>query len=299
MNNNDQNIKETFIIEGKKIQLTHLDKIIFPKNSIRKAEILEYYLKIAPIILPHYRDRPLTMVRFPKGIENKGFFQKNISRTHPDWIDFIELKKQGGTVNQILINHPATLAYLTNQECIEMHLALSRADKINFPDRIIFDLDPPPDNDFAKIRWAAWKLKAFIDQFHLISFIQTTGSRGVHIVIPIDRTQEFAYVHSFAKNMAYQLTDQFPDKLTIAQRKQERGLRVFIDYSRNSYGQGSIGPYSLRAKEGAPIATPLYWEELLDENLNAQSYHLTNIFQRLKKQKDPWEAIHSIQQTLP
>ncbi|MGZ3632970.1 MAG: non-homologous end-joining DNA ligase [Parachlamydiaceae bacterium] len=299
MNNKHQSIQEIFIIEGKKIQFTHLDKILFPKSGIKKVELFEYYLNIAPTILPHYRNRPLTMVRFPKGIDNKGFFQKNIFHTHPNWLEFVEVKKQSGTLKQILVNHPATLAYLTNQECIEMHLALSRADKIDFPDRVIFDLDPPPDNDFAKIRWAARQLKASIDQFHLISFIQTTGSRGVHIVIPIDRTHDFTYVHSFAKKLAYELADQFPDQLTIAQRKQKRGSRVFVDYSRNSYGQGAIGPYSLRAKEGAPIATPLYWEELDDENLNAQSYHLGNIFQRLKKEKDPWQGIHSIQQTLP
>lgn len=292
-------MQKTLILEGKKILLTHLEKIIFPRSDIKKTEVVNYYFKIAPIALLHYKDRPLTMVRFPHGIEDKGFFQKNIFPHHPEWVESIQVKKVGGTVTQILINHPATLVYLSNQDCIEMHLALARADKINFPDRIIFDLDPSPNNDFSQIRWAALQLKALLDQFHLISFIQTTGSRGVHIVIPIERTRDFTYVHSFAKNLASQLVAQFPDRLTIAQRKEARGSHVYIDYSRNSYGQGSIGPYSLRAKEGAPIATPLYWEELQNENLTAQSYHLKNIFQRLKMQKDPWQCINSIHQALP
>jgi bifunctional non-homologous end joining protein LigD len=247
--------------------------------------------------LPHLRDRPLSLQRFPDGIAKDGFYQKDVPDYFPDWIDRAQLAKENGTITHVLANRAATLVYLAGQACITLHAALSRVDDIAKPDRLIFDLDPS-DDDFEKVRFAARKLHEVLRGGEVTSYVQTTGSRGLHIVVPLDRSAGFDDVREFARKLAKRLCDANPDQLTIEQRKSKRGARVFIDYLRNAYGQTSAAPYSVRAKPGAPIATPLDWSEVGNPKLGPRTYTLRNIFRRLGRKDDPWRDIDRHAQSL-
>lgn len=277
-------------IDGHRIELSHLDKPMFPKSRISKGELVGYYRRIADVALPHYRDRPLSMQRFPDGIGGEGFFQKDVPAYFPDWIDRVELKKDNGTVRYAVANNAATLAYLANQACITPHLGLARTDKPDHPDRLIVDLDPS-DDDFAKVKVAAGLVRGLLDDLELESYVQTTGSRGLHVVVALDRTAAFDDVRGFARAIADHLAGRHGDVVTVEHRKNKRGKRVFLDYLRNAYGQTSVAPYAIRAIEGAPVATPLRWNEVDDSSLGPRSYRIDNIFRRLGQIDDPWAAL--------
>ena len=286
---------EILDIEGCKINLAHLNKVFFPESLITKGDIIKYYQKVAPQSLFYYENRPLTVTRAPDGIQGQIFTQKQIPTFYPDWIDRCELAKKDGKITHILLNKEATFVYLANQGCITFHLGLSKVDKINYPDRLIFDLDPSSDasslDSIALLKFVAIKVRELAHSLNLESFIQTTGSRGFHIYIPLDQTSSFEDVHNFAKKFATYLSKTYPEKITIEQRIADRGNKIFIDYARNSYGLNSVAPYTIRTKENAPIATPLWWEELEDKSINSQSFNIKNIFTRLKVVKNPWVAI--------
>ena len=277
-------------IDGRELTISHPEKILFPKDGITKRDLVDYYRRIAPVALPHWRDRPLTMRRFPDGIGKKGFFQKDLPDHFPDWIDRIELPKEGGTVTHVLANEAATLVYLANQGCITAHLALARAGRSDRPDRLIFDLDPS-DDDFARVQRAAGWLKDLLDGLDAPSFVQTTGSRGLHVVLALDRSAGFDEARAFARDVAEHLAGEHPDELTVEQRKAERGNRIYLDIQRNAYGQTAVAPYAVRARNGAGIATPLDWSEALDPKTGAASYTVRNIFRRLGQKADPWTDI--------
>lgn len=230
------------------------------------------------------------MQRFPDGLGEEGFFQKDMPDYFPDWIDRARLAKEDGTVTYVIANNAATLVYLANQGCITPHLNPARRDKPDHPDRLIFDLDPS-DDDFAEVQGAAHKLKALLDELDLDAFVQTTGSRGLHVVVPLDRSARFDEVRSFARILAEHLAERHPEELTVGQRKQARGSRVFLDYLRNAYGQTTVAPYAVRAIENAPVATPLTWTEALADGLSPRQYTIKNIFRRLGQRDDPWLEI--------
>jgi bifunctional non-homologous end joining protein LigD len=281
---------EILAVGGHDIELSKLEKVLFPESGITKGELVDYYRRIAEVALPHYRDRPLSMHRFPDGIGEDGFFQKDIPDYFPSWIDRVQLKKEGGTVDYVVANSAASLVYLANQGCITPHLSLARQDKPHHPDRLIFDLDPA-DDDFSKVRKAAGRFKTLLDDLALNSFVQTTGSRGLHVVVVLDRSAAFDRVRDFARTMAECLARRFPDQLTVEQRKNKRGDRVFLDYLRNAYGQTAVAPYAVRAIEGAPVATPLAWDEVRSSALDPRKYGIKNIFRRLAQREDPWAGM--------
>ena len=196
-------------VDGHDIELSKRDKLLFPKSGITKGDLVEYYLKVAEVALPHYKDRPLTMHRFPDGIGCEGFLQKDAPDYFPEWIERSTLSKENGSVEHVVANNAATLVYLANQGCITPHFGLSRVDAVDRPDRMIFDLDPS-DADFGKVRAAAKKLKTACDELKLTTFVQATGSRGLHVVVSLDRTADFATVRSFAHELAQCLADRYP-----------------------------------------------------------------------------------------
>lgn len=275
---------------GREIEISNPDKVLFPKAGITKADLADYYNRIAGIALAHYRRRPLTMHRFPNGIDGKQFFQKDAPDYFPDWIDRATLKKEGGSVSHVVANSAATLVYLADQGCITPHVGQSRVDEVDRPDRLIFDLDPA-DDDFPTVQMAARWLRELCEELDLTSFVQTTGSRGLHVVIPLDRSADFDAALDFARRLATCLAERHPDDLTVEQRKESRKGRLFLDYLRNAYGQTAVAPYAVRAREGAPIATPLDWVEVSAKDLTADAYTLGNIFRRLSQKADPWAEI--------
>jgi bifunctional non-homologous end joining protein LigD len=281
---------ETVTVDGHEIELSNLDKVLFPESGLTKADLVDYYRRIAEVALVHYRDRPLTMERFPDGIGEEGFIQKDAPDYFPDWIERAELKKAGGTVSSVIANNAATLVYLANQGCITPHLGLSRIDQVDKPDRLMFDLDPSVD-DFAKVQAAARWLRELLESLEITSFVQITGSRGLHVVVPLERSASFDEIRKCAARLADVLARQHPEDLTVEQRKAKRGERVYLDIARNAYGQTAAAPYGVRARPGAPIATPLDWDEALAHDLSPRKYTIKNIFRRLAAKDDPWAKI--------
>jgi len=271
------------------VQVSNQDKVMFPARGITKGDVIEYYRRIADTMLPYTRGRPLTMQRFPDGIDGGGFYEKEAPEYFPDWIRRVSIpvEEKGESQRQITCDTAATLVYLADQACLTPHVWLSRVDELHHPDKLIFDLDPP-DDDFEIVRFAARATREILQQLNLISFVMTTGSRGVHVVVPLDRGADFDAVRTFAHDVARLLAGRHPERITVETRKDQRGDRLFVDYLRNSYGQNSVAPYALRARPGAPVATPLGWEELDDRQLDSQTYAIDNIFRRLGQKEDPW-----------
>lgn len=278
-------------IDDIKIELSNEDKVLFNESGITKGDIIEYYKKISPVMLPHIKGRPLTLHRYPDGINEKGFYQKQISNYFPKWIDRVSVnKKEGEKITHVLCNDKKTLIYLANQACITFHAWLSNTDNLNKPNRMVFDLDPSND-DITLIIKAAKELKRTLDNFNLKSYLMTTGSRGVHVVVPIIPEFNFDEVRNYAKKIAEMVVKKNPDQYTVEHRKEKRNGRVFIDYLRNSYAQTSVVPYSIRSKKGATVATPLEWSEINSKDFDPQKYTINNIFRRLGQKEDPWKNI--------
>jgi bifunctional non-homologous end joining protein LigD len=190
----------------------------------------------------------------------------------------------------VVADDAATLVYLANQACVTLHVGLARTDRIDHPDRMVIDLDPS-DDDFAKVRRAAREARALIEKVGLVPFLQTTGSRGLHLWMPLDRSADFDQVRAFASEVAETLVARRPRAVTTEQRKAKRGDRVLLDVARNAYGQTAVAPYSVRARPEAPLATPLEWAELDDPKLGPRRYTIQNLFRRLGQKRDPWADI--------
>jgi bifunctional non-homologous end joining protein LigD len=272
------------------INVTHPDKVLFPADGIRKQDVIDYYERIAEVMLPHIEDRPLMLQRFPNGIGEKGFYQKNVASYFPDWIKRTSVKKAGGKVVHAICNDVATLVYLANLGCITPHMWLSRVSKLSHPDLLIFDLDPPGD-DFSAVRRATFALREILESLGLKSFPMTTGSRGLHVTVVLNPDTDFDHVRSFARTAAELLCSRYPEQMTVAARKGQRFDRIYIDVLRNAYAQTAVAPYAIRAKPRAPVAVPLDWDELSDARLHSQRFNMKNIFRRIEKDGDPWKSI--------
>lgn len=282
--------KRTIKIDRYSIDISNEDKIFFPKSKITKGDVIAYYIKVASRMLAYIKGRPISMQRFPEGITKEGFFQKEAGSYFPNWITTMAIAKEAGAkVNYVIVDNEATIVYLANQACLVFHPWLSKYDKLMYPDRIIFDLDPAGKATFELVRWTAFELKKVLDTLKLESFVMLTGSRGVHIWIPIKREQNYDKVKSFARTLARVLVKKYPDKLTLEMQKKKRGNKIFIDFLRNAFGQTGVAPYSLRAKEGAPIAMPITWKELANKKIGPQKFTISNGERQIKK--NPWKKL--------
>jgi bifunctional non-homologous end joining protein LigD len=274
-------------VDGKEIEISRPEKVLFPEDGIAKGDLIEYYARIAPHMLPHLRDRPLTLERYPNGIHTKRFFQKEVSSYFPKWLRTVTVKKVGGTVTHVVCNDTATLVYIANQACVTPHIFLSRIDKLDIPDQMVFDLDPQGD-DFELVRSTALSFKQLLDELELPAFLKTTGSRGLHVVVPLQRREGYDAVRAFARDLAARIVSQAPGERTMESLKANRGDRVFIDTNRNGYAQLVAPAYAVRARKGAPVSAPLQWNELEKKSLRSNSFTIRNIFDRVEKVEDPW-----------
>lgn len=281
--------KRVVRVGTRNLAISSEDKIMFPKARITKGQLIEYYQKIAPQMIPYMRDRPLTLQRFPDGITGEGFYQKEASSYFPSWIHRVTIKNMTeGATHYVFCNDVETLVYLTNQSTITYHLWLSTIAKRRHPDRMIFDLDPSQGVSFAMVRWVAKKTKELLDLLDLPAYAMLTGSRGVHIVVPLKPIGTYERVHQFAYDVGLLLSQQYPKKITITMRKADRGKRVFVDYLRNTFAQTGVAPYSVRANDKAAVATPVAWDELFNKPITSQQYTIKNIFKRIAHVEDPW-----------
>jgi len=274
----------------RRIEISKEDKVLFPQDGISKGDLVTYYREIAATMLPYVKGRPVMMQRFPDGIGRPGFYQKDAGRELPKWIHRVTVKKVGGQLIHVVCDDAASLVYLANLACITPHVWLSRADKLELPDQIIFDLDPSHD-DFSIVRKAARDLRALLEELGLPAFVKTTGSRGLHVVIPLVRRATFETARAFARGVAQVLVLRDPNRVTIEARKEKRKGRLLIDVMRNSYAQTAVAAYAVRARPGAPVSTPVTWEEVGSSRLTPQRYTLRNVFRLLAQRPDPWAGM--------
>jgi bifunctional non-homologous end joining protein LigD len=278
------------IYRGVEVQLSNLNKVLFPRDGYTKGDLVDYYADVADYMLPHMAGRPVTMVRYPDGLAGESWFQKEAPDPSPPWLRQIDVKKKEGQLHQVLCEKPADLVYLANLACITPHIWLSRRNDLDRPDRMILDLDPGND-DFRPVREAALSSKKMLEKRGFSPFVMTTGSRGMHVVVPLVPASGFDEVRKVAQEIAQELVHQAGDRFTLEVSKEKREGRLLIDTFRNSYGQTGVAPYAVRARDGAPVATPVHWEEVEEGFVGPQKWNIATIGGRLKAMGDPWASM--------
>lgn len=280
---------------AEEIEITHAERELFPDGTT-KGDVAKHYANVAPMIIPHLVDRPLMLQRFPRGVEDGGFYQKDVGGEVPGWIRTVEVPKANGTVCHIVCDDEKTLLYLANQDVITLHGWLSQADRLDNPDRMIFDLDPTK-HDIGALRDAVYRVKELLDEVGLTSYLQTTGSRGFHVMVPLDGSADFDTVRRFARAAADTVARHHSGQLTTEARKSERRDRIYLDVMRNAYAQTAVVPYSVRANSDVGVATPLRWTEL--DRAEPRKYTLYSIMRRMSHTTDPWADVAKHAQRLP
>ena len=271
--------------------ITHPEKVLFPDDGITKGEVAAYYEAMAPVILPHLRGRPITMERYPAGIGTKGFWQKDVSKGFPSWLQRVEVPKKDGVVHHPVVTDTESLLWITNQNTITQHIWASRLPDLKYPDLCVFDLDPSND-DVAEVRAAAIGLRDLLEKLGLPSWVKTTGSKGFHIVVPLDGKTTMGAAARFANAVGTLFVRLAPDKLTQEFSKADRRGRIYMDTGRNGYSATFAAPYTIRAKPGAPVSAPCTWEEVERGTVSPGSFTLRNMPERIAAVGDVWGDLH-------
>lgn len=277
---------------SERVKISRPDKVMFEEIGYTKADLAEYFEQVAPVMLPHLAGRPLVLNRFPDGTGADGFFQKQAPRNLPQFVDTATVPSgnERGRVDHVLVDEVDDLRFLANQACLELHRWLSRADRINRPDLLVIDLDPPENRDLAALRRAVRRTADLLTELGLHPHLMATGATGYHVVAPVHPTEDFDQVRALARDIADLLAGERPDELTTEQRVANRGDRIYLDINRNAYGQTAITPYSPRARPGAPVATPLEFDEL--SRAEPDAYNPRSVRNRLARKGDPWADLH-------
>ena len=271
--------------------ITHPEKVLFPDDGITKGELASYYETIAPVMLPHLRRRPVTMERYHRGIAAPGFFQKDVSKGFPDWLERVEVPKKDGTVHHPIANDTRSLLWLANQNSITIHVWPSRTPNLYNPDICIFDLDPSQDDEPESLRAAALNVRDLLAELGLPSWIKTSGSKGFHIAVPLDGKSDFGTVARFAYAVGSLMVKRYPEKLTQEFHKVDRAGRILVDTGRNGYSATYAATYTVRAKPGAPVSAPCTWEELERGEVGPRTFTLRNMAQRIVNVGDLWSDL--------
>ena len=276
-------------IDGHAIELSNRDKLFFPEAGLPKGAIVAYYERIADTMLPHLRRYAVSMQRFPDGIRGESFYNKDTPDHFPSWIRRVDFpRRKGGRFKAPVVDSKAALVYLADQGVLTHHLYLARTDDLEHPDRMIYDLDPPESATRAALaRQAALDMRDILGELDLPAWVQTTGSKGFHVVVPLDRQADFEAVRAFAEDTALLLARRQPERYTVEQRTSKRKGRVFLDTLRNAYGATAVAPYAVRGLPGAPVATPLDWHEV-ERGASPRHWTVTTMFKRLAQKEDPW-----------
>jgi bifunctional non-homologous end joining protein LigD len=275
------------------VKLSHPEKVLFPADGITKADLADYYAAVAPAMVPHTRERPMNLWRWNAGIEKDVVVQQAIPKGAPAWVARVEVqRRRGGAIQHVVANDADTLRWIAQINCITPHVWTSRVDRLDRPDRMIFDFDPPDEGaDFDHIREGALAMGELLRELGREPYAMTSGSRGIHVLAPLRRTEVHDVVREQAREIGEELASRHPDRLTTEWRKNKREGRILIDTARNTYAQTTVAPYSVRAKPGAPVATPLRWQELEDPELRADSHTLATVPTRLDREGDPWKGL--------
>jgi bifunctional non-homologous end joining protein LigD len=267
--------------------ITHPEKVLFPDDGITKGELAAYYEAMAPVILPHLSGRPVTMERYPLGIGKKGFWQKDVSKGFPEWLERVDVPKKNGVVHHPIVTDTRSLLWITNQNTITQHVSTSRMPDLRKPDICVFDLDPS-NEDWAALRAAAVDLRNLLEELTLTSWVKTSGSKGFHLVVPLDGSARMRDVARFANAVGTLFVRRSPDCLTQEFSKADRGGRIYVDTGRNGYSATFAAAYTVRAKRGAPVSAPCTWEEIERGAVDPGTFRLRNMADRIAKVGDLW-----------
>jgi bifunctional non-homologous end joining protein LigD len=271
--------------------ITHPEKVLFPDEGITKAELAAYYESVAAVMVPHIRGRPVTLERYPAGIGGKGFWQKDVSRGFPEWLERVEVPKKDGTVHHPLINDTRSLLWMANQNTITPHVWVSRVPALYYPDVCVFDLDPSRDDEPHVLRDAALALRDLLDELGLPSWVKTSGSKGFHILVPLDGASKTGDVARFAHTAGAVLVARDPQRLTQEFSKADRGGRILVDTGRNGYSATFAAVYAVRARPGAPVSAPCTWEEIARGDVGPRTFTLRTMPERLAQVGDLWAGM--------
>lgn len=268
--------------------ITHPEKVLFPEDGITKGDLAAYYQAVAPVLLPHIKNRPVTMERYPAGIGKKGFWQKDVSKGFPEWLQRVEAPKKDGVVHHPLIVDTRSLLWVVNQNTITPHVWVSRAPDLYHPDILIFDLDPPDDRRPERLRAAAVALRDLLEELGLRSWVKTSGSKGFHIAVPLDAKTETGKAAGFAHGVGRLLVQRYPKDLTLEFYKSDRAGRILVDTGRNDYSATFAAAYAVRPKKGAPVSAPCTWDEVVTGEVAPRSLTLRNVPDRVSQAGDLW-----------
>jgi bifunctional non-homologous end joining protein LigD len=279
------------------VTVSRPDKVLFPADGVTKRDLAEHYARVAPAMVPLVRSHPVALERFPDGINGMRFYHKNMKHT-PEWVQTVKVGKRDGELDQVVVEEAATLVWMADQACITPHIWLSRADKLMYPDQMIVDLDPP-EGKFGEARRVALVVRALLDELGLPSYPKTTGGKGLHVMVPLDRKLRFDEVRGFADRLGAVLVADDPRRLTMQFRKEKRGDRLFVDMGRNAYAQHAVAPFAVRPRDGAPVATPLDWSEVEDRRLKPEPFTITAVAARVERGDDSWGPLRGRSLTGP
>jgi bifunctional non-homologous end joining protein LigD len=278
--------------------ITHPEKVLFPGEGITKGELAAYYESIAPVMLPHIRARPVTMERYPAGIDKKGFWQKDVSKGFPDWLTRVEVPKKDGTVHHPLVTDTRTLLWVANQNTITPHVWVSRAPNLYHPDVCVFDLDPSHEDEPDVLRATALALRDLLSELGLPSWVKTSGSKGFHILVSLDGTSRIDEVERFAHAVGTILVKRDPQHLTQEFSKADRGGRILVDTGRNGYSATFAAAYAVRAKPGAPVSAPCTWDEIERGDVGPRTFTLRMMADRVAQVGDVWSDMRRRKRSL-
>lgn len=296
---------EVVEIEGKHLSLTNLDKVLYPAAGFTKGQIIDYYARIAPVLIPHLKNHPLTLKRYPGGVDEEYFFEKNATKHRPDWVKTVPVWSEGNRrdINYILTNDLPTMVWLANLAAIELHPSLSLSSDILRPTVIAFDLDPgPPANVVQCCQVGLW-LREIFDHFKLQSFPKTSGSKGLQIYVPLNTPTTYDITKAFAHALARLLENDHKDLVVSDMKKQLRVGKVFVDWSQNDEHKTTISVYSLRARERPTVSTPLAWKEvetaLAKKDAGLLVFESSEVLERVQKMGDLFQPVLDLKQKLP
>jgi len=289
--------RETFTVEGKTLTLTNLEKIYFPEIGLTKAELIDYYIRMSPYILPYLKNRPFSMLHYPDGINGKTFFQKQRPEDAPEWLSGVTLPSGEKTIDWCLVNDLPSLIYMANRSCIETHAWFSRIPRPDEPDVAIFDLDPSGNTGFEDAVAAALMVKTALETYRLVAIPKISGKTGVHVVIPIVPTP-FEKVRTFLKAVCRSIVAADPDRFTTERIIAKRGDKVYLDAVQNGRGKTLPSPYSVRATKNATVSAPVTWEEL-SSGASPEQFTIRTMDARIKTKGDLFAPAYTLKQRLP
>jgi len=292
-------------VGGEKLSLTNLDKVLYPSTGFTKGEVIDYYVRIAPVLLPHLKGRPLTMKRYPGGVDQEYFYEKNAPKHRPDWVETVPIWSEGNNrnVNYILVNELPTLVWIANLASLELHPSLSLGKDINCPTMIVFDLDPGEPANIVQCAQVGIWLRDIFEHFGLQSFAKTSGSKGLQIYVPLHTPTSYDETKPFANALARLLENEHRDLVVSDMKKALRVGKVLVDWSQNDEHKTTIGVYSLRARERPTVSTPVTWEEVertfKKKDPSLIVFDARHVLERVEKMGDLFEPVLKLKQRLP